>query len=108
WGGRELDTRGVCGCLSVLASAVEADVLKWLNIARTQPRVFREALKEMIDRFDATNPLLYHIAEDPIALVTNEGPKPVIEAMKVLEDLDAAKKSALRPLSFADGLNRCA
>jgi hypothetical protein len=88
-------------------SEVEADVLKWLNIARTEPQVFREALREMLPKFDKSNPMLYHIENDPVALLTNEGRIPVIEAMKALHALEKAG-TKLRPLSFADGLNRCA
>lgn len=94
------------------ASEVERDVLKWLNIARTEPRVFREALREMLGFFDAKQPNMYHITGDPVALMTSEGKMPVYDAMRDLRRLDEAiaqkEKKPLKALKFADGLNKAA
>jgi len=90
----------------IFPSPVEADVLKWLNIARTDPKGFRQSLHEMMQKFDEKNPLMYHIDGDPVALLTTEGRIPVVEAIKALKVQET--KPALKALMFADGLNRAA
>jgi len=93
-------------------SEVERDVLKWLNIARTEPRVFREALREMLGFFDAKHPHMYHISGDSVALMTNEGKLPVYDAMRELRRLDEAiaqkEKKPLKALKVAEGLSKAA
>lgn len=91
--------------VSATVSDVEKDVLKWLNVARTEPLKMVTELEAMLKNFDAKTPMMYHIPNDPVALLTNEGAAAVQEAIKALKDV-AALSGAAKPgaLAFANGL----
>jgi len=92
----------VCG-VSATISDVEKDVLKWLNIARTEPLKMVTEMEKMLPNFDAKVPMMYHIPGDPVAVLTNEGKFAVEEAIKAMKDLSLAK-TPLPPMTFANGL----
>jgi uncharacterized protein YkwD len=79
--------------------AGEADVLKWLNVARTNPKAFAAKLAaEVLVKFAGK---IYHHASGDI--MTNEGIAAVKSAIQVL-----SKTRKMKPLTFASGLNKAA
>lgn len=91
--------------VSAAVSDVEKDVLKWLNIARTEPLKMAAELEKMLPNFDAKTPMLYHIPGDPVGLLTNEGAAAVreaIAALKTVNGLPGNQKPGA--LLFANGL----
>lgn len=91
--------------VSAAVSDVEKDVLKWLNIARTEPLTMVKELEKMLPNFDAKTPMLYHIPGDPVGLLTSEGVAAVKEAIKALKDVTGLPGNQ-KPgaLTFANGL----
>ncbi len=83
---------------------VEKDVLKWLNIARTKPEQIIKELEAILPNFDPKSPMLYRIPGDPVAVLTNEGPTAVKEAIADYKKKIEQRKFPLPELEFTKGL----
>jgi len=87
---------------------VEQDVLKWLNVVRTEPIKMIAELEAILPNFDKTSPMLYRIPNDPVAILTNEGKRAVLEAIKDLKKKIRQKKIPLPTLELSKGLTLAA